>query len=304
MKVIEIKDVHKIYDGSEVEVHAVNGVNLTFEEGEFAAIVGPSGSGKTTLLNLIGGLDHPSSGALIVGGTDLSTLKPSALIDFRMKNIGFVFQSYNLIPVLTAKENIEFIMVLQKRARQERDNRTLELLKAIGLAGSEGNTLLARKMPPVPVDGGPETVDLGFVGEVEGVDPMMIDTLCSLGFVPVVYSICGDAEGRLMNVNADTAAAALAAGIKATDMVLVTEVPGVLRVFEDMSSTIPEIREADLGPLTSSGILKDGMIPKVEACFLALRGGVGTAHIICGTTPDAIVEQLFSGRNLGTRLTL
>ena len=107
-----------------------------------------------------------------------------------------------------------------------------------------------------------------------------------------------------MNVNADTAAAALAAGIKATDMVLVTEVPGVLRVFEDMSSTIPEIREADLGPLTSSGILKDGMIPKVEACFLALRGGVGTAHIICGTTPDAIVEQLFSGRNLGTRLTL
>lgn len=134
MKVIEIKDVHKIYDGSEVEVHAVNGVNLTFEEGEFAAIVGPSGSGKTTLLNLIGGLDHPSSGALIVGGTDLSTLKPSALIDFRMKNIGFVFQSYNLIPVLTAKENIEFIMVLQKRARQERDNRTLELLKAIGLA--------------------------------------------------------------------------------------------------------------------------------------------------------------------------
>jgi len=177
-------------------------------------------------------------------------------------------------------------------------------LKAIGLAGSEGNTLLARKMPPVPVDGGPETVDLGFVGEVEGVDPTMIDTLCSLGFVPVVYSICGDAEGRLMNVNADTAAAALAAGIKATDMVLVTEVPGVLRVFEDMSSTIPEIREADLGPLTSSGILKDGMIPKVEACFLALRGGVGTAHIICGTTPDAIVEQLFSGRNLGTRLTL
>jgi acetylglutamate kinase len=177
-------------------------------------------------------------------------------------------------------------------------------LKAIGLAGSEGNTLLARKMPPVPVDGGPETVDLGFVGEVEGVDPTMIDTLCSLGFVPVVYSICGDAEGRLMNVNADTAAAALAAGIKATDMVLVTEVPGVLRVFEDMSSTIPEIREADLGPLTSSGILKDGRIPKVEACFLALRGGVGTAHIICGTTPDVIVEQLFSGRNLGTRLTL
>jgi putative ABC transport system ATP-binding protein len=109
-------------------------VNLTFKEGEFAAIVGPSGSGKTTLLNLIGGLDHPTSGELIVGGTNLSTLKPSALIDFRMNNIGFVFQSYNLIPVLTARENIEFIMALQKRARKERDARTLELLQAIGLA--------------------------------------------------------------------------------------------------------------------------------------------------------------------------
>lgn len=134
MNVIVIREVHKIYNGSEVQVHAVNGVNLTFSEGEFAAIVGPSGSGKTTLLNLIGGLDHPTSGEFIVGGTDLSTLKPSALIDFRMNNIGFVFQSYNLIPVLTAKENIEFIMALQKRARKERDARTLELLQAIGLA--------------------------------------------------------------------------------------------------------------------------------------------------------------------------
>lgn len=134
MNVIEIRNLHKIYDRSELEVHAVNGVNLTFQEGEFAAIVGPSGSGKTTLLNLIGGLDQPTSGELLVGGTDLSTLKPSALIDFRLNNIGFVFQSYNLIPVLTAGENIEFIMALQKKARRERDARTLELLEAIGLA--------------------------------------------------------------------------------------------------------------------------------------------------------------------------
>jgi len=134
MNVIEIRNLHKIYDGSEVKVHAVKGVNLTFEEGEFAAIVGPSGSGKTTLLNLIGGLDQPTSGELLVGGTDLSTLKPSALIDFRLNNIGFVFQSYNLIPVLTAGENIEFIMALQKKARRERDARTLELLEAIGLS--------------------------------------------------------------------------------------------------------------------------------------------------------------------------
>ena len=134
MKVIEIQDLHKIYNSSEVKVHAVDGVTLDFQEAEFAAIVGPSGSGKTTLLNLLGGLDYPTSGQILVDGVDLSTLKSSALIDFRMRNIGFVFQAYNLIPVLTARENIEFIMSLQKIAAQERDDRTFELLKAVGLA--------------------------------------------------------------------------------------------------------------------------------------------------------------------------
>lgn len=133
MKVLELKNVHKIYNSSEVKVHAVNGVTLDFEKGEFAAIVGPSGSGKTTLLNMIGGLDQPSEGEILVDHTNLSRLKSSSLIDFRMRNIGFVFQSYNLIPVLTAKENIEFIMMLQKWNRQDRDRRTLELLKAVGL---------------------------------------------------------------------------------------------------------------------------------------------------------------------------
>jgi len=133
MKILEIKTVNKIYSESEVEVHAVNDVSLEFQEAEFAAIVGPSGSGKTTLLNLIGGLDMPSSGEIIIDGTDLSKLKSSQLIDFRMRNIGFVFQAYNLIPVLTAKENVEFIMSLQKWSRKERDERTFELLKAVGL---------------------------------------------------------------------------------------------------------------------------------------------------------------------------
>lgn len=133
MKVLELKKVNKIYNSSEIMVHAVNGVTLDFHEGEFAAIVGPSGSGKTTLLNLIGGLDMPSSGEIIIDGTDLSGLKSSQLIDFRMRNIGFVFQAYNLIPVLTAKENVEFIMNLQKWSKKERDKRTFELLKAVGL---------------------------------------------------------------------------------------------------------------------------------------------------------------------------
>jgi putative ABC transport system ATP-binding protein len=133
MKVLEIKDVHKIYESNEIQVHAVNGVSLAFQEAEFVAIVGPSGSGKTTLLNLIGGLDKPTSGNIIIAGTDLSKLKSSQLIDFRMRNIGFVFQAYNLIPVLTAKENVEFIMSLQKWEKKERDERTFELLKAVGL---------------------------------------------------------------------------------------------------------------------------------------------------------------------------
>ncbi|MFN8242226.1 MAG: ABC transporter ATP-binding protein [Bacteroidales bacterium] len=147
MKVLELKNVNKIYDGAEVPVHAVNDVTLGFRKAEFAAIVGPSGSGKTTLLNLIGGLDMPSSGEIIINGTNLASLKSSQLIDFRMRNIGFVFQAYNLIPVLTASENVDFIMSLQKWPREEREARTNELLKAVGLAGRE-------KSRPAKLSGG------------------------------------------------------------------------------------------------------------------------------------------------------
>jgi putative ABC transport system ATP-binding protein len=133
MKVIDIKNVHKDYNDSEVKVKAVDGISLSFDEGEFAAIVGPSGSGKTTLLNLLGGLDKPSEGEIIIGNEKISELSPSRLIDFRLHNIGFVFQAYNLIPVLTAKENVEFIMDLQGKSKAEKDKRTKELLEEVGL---------------------------------------------------------------------------------------------------------------------------------------------------------------------------
>jgi putative ABC transport system ATP-binding protein len=133
MNVIEIKDLVKIYNSSEVKVKAVNGITINFEQGEFTAVVGPSGSGKTTFLNMLGGLDRPTSGSVKIGGTDVWSLSSRKLIDFRMNNIGFVFQSYNLIPVLTAGENVEFIMHLQGKPKKERENRTKELLEAVGI---------------------------------------------------------------------------------------------------------------------------------------------------------------------------
>ncbi|MDP1624061.1 MAG: ABC transporter ATP-binding protein [Bacteroidales bacterium] len=133
MSIIAIENLKKSYRDSEVEVHALNDINIAFDQGEFTAIVGPSGSGKTTLLNMIGGLDKPDNGRILIGGEDITKLSSRKLIDFRMHHIGFVFQSYNLIPVLTALENVEFIMHLQGIKREKRLSRATELLEAVGL---------------------------------------------------------------------------------------------------------------------------------------------------------------------------
>jgi len=154
MKIIEVTNLVKIYKEAEIEVAAIDGVSLTFEEGEFTTIVGPSGSGKTTMLNMIGGLDRPTSGSIQINGTDIGKLRSSELIDFRLKNIGFVFQAYNLLPVLTAKENIEFIMQLQGKSKAERDQRAEELLQAVGLldrANSRPNKLSGGQQQRVAV---------------------------------------------------------------------------------------------------------------------------------------------------------
>ena len=140
MALIELNNVLKVYDGTAVPVKAVDKVNLKIDTGEFTAIVGPSGSGKTTLLNLIGGLDQPTEGKIIVDGTDISTYKPDELINFRLHHIGFVFQAYNLIPVFTAKENVEFIMLLQNIPKTEREKRAIDFLNAVGLQDKINNT--------------------------------------------------------------------------------------------------------------------------------------------------------------------
>ncbi len=134
MSVIKVKGIQKIYnEGSAIEVRALNGIDLVVEKGEFTAVVGPSGSGKTTLLNIIGGLDVATQGEVLIDGTTISGMSENELIGFRLNNIGFVFQAYNLIPVLTAKENVGFIMLLQKRSNDERENRVNELLDEVGL---------------------------------------------------------------------------------------------------------------------------------------------------------------------------
>ena len=134
MNVIETNNLIKIYQQGDIEVKALNDVSINFQQGEFTAIVGPSGSGKTTFLNSIGGLDTPTSGKVVINNVDITNLKSNELIDFRLRNIGFVFQAYNLIPVLTAKENVEFIMLMQGDSASERKKRAEELLSAVGLS--------------------------------------------------------------------------------------------------------------------------------------------------------------------------
>jgi len=133
MSVIKISNLTKTYKETQVPVHAVNGISLTIDRGEFTAIVGPSGCGKTTLMNMIGGLEVPTSGNVEINGVEISKLKSNELINYRLHNIGFIFQSYNLIPVLTAKENVEFIMQLQKKTKDKTEQRTVQLLQSVGL---------------------------------------------------------------------------------------------------------------------------------------------------------------------------
>lgn len=132
--IIDAHELVKIYDEKTVPIYALNNVHIHINKGEFTALRGPSGSGKTTLLNMLGGLDHPTSGYVEIDGQNINKMNESELMDFRLHNIGFVFQSYNLIPVLSALENIEFIMLLQNREKKDRYDRAMELLQMIGMA--------------------------------------------------------------------------------------------------------------------------------------------------------------------------
>jgi acetylglutamate kinase len=180
-------------------------------------------------------------------------------------------------------------------------------VKAVGLQGAERDTLVAKKLDPIKVtdENGKEVlVDLGNVGEVCSVDPLNLNNLINNGFVPVIYPICSTKDYKLMNVNADTAAAHIAKTIKAEEMILITDVPGIMREFGKPETTIREVTVAQLQQLIDIGVVKDGMVPKAQACELAVLGGVKAVHMLDGRERDAIVNQLLSGENLGTMVTL
>jgi putative ABC transport system ATP-binding protein len=133
--VIETKNLARVFGAGETRVTALDDVSITVKEGEFTAITGPSGSGKTTLLQLIGGLDEPDSGDVLLSGANIAQMSGAKLSDFRRDHIGFIFQSYNLIPVLSAEENIEYIMLLQGVPEKARKSRVREMLALVGLDG-------------------------------------------------------------------------------------------------------------------------------------------------------------------------
>jgi putative ABC transport system ATP-binding protein len=134
MIAVDVKSVRKVYKRDSQELTVLDGIDLQVPEGEFVALMGPSGSGKTTLLNLIAGIDRPTSGQVIVAGTDVAQLSESALAAWRSRNVGFIFQFYNLIPVLSATENVELPLLLTNLSKKERRERALTALKVVGLA--------------------------------------------------------------------------------------------------------------------------------------------------------------------------
>jgi putative ABC transport system ATP-binding protein len=136
---VDVRQVRKVYRRDSQELMVLDGLDLTIPEGEFVALMGPSGSGKTTLLNLIAGIDRPTSGSVIVAGTDVARLSESELARWRSHSVGFIFQFYNLIPVLSAVENVELPLLLTKLSRKERRERALTALKVVGLADRSGH---------------------------------------------------------------------------------------------------------------------------------------------------------------------
>ena len=166
--------------------------------------------------------------------------------------------------------------------------------QAVGLSGKDGRMLVARKYR--------SDVDLGQVGEVHEVHPELVVQLSAQGYIPVVASLGIGEDGMSYNLNADTAAGALAVAVGAGKFVLLTDVPGVYRDYDGTRELISELRAADVAALIEDGTVSRGMLPKINACLAAIRGGVPSAHIIGGGLPHALLVELFTERGIGTML--
>jgi acetylglutamate kinase len=197
---------------------------------------------------------------------------------------------------VTDSETMEVVeMVLAGRANKALVSKIIqEGGKAVGVSGKDGRMLVARKHQGA--------ADLGQVGEIQEVDPALVTQLSAQGYIPVVASLGIGEDGASYNLNADTAAGALAAAVGASKLILLTNVTGVYRDYHGDRDLVSELHAPEAEALIRDGSINQGMIPKVEACLEALRGGVPSAHIIDGAVPHALLVELFTERGIGTML--
>src|SRR5271154_2880387 len=227
------------------------------------------------------------------GGPQLDKLQATLGLDTRMVNGRRV----------TDKESIDVTaMVLNGLINTRILAICRELdIEAIGLSGVDAGLIRAHKRAPVPIfPGSSETVDYGFVGDIDSVNVAVIDKLLQNGLMPVVSPLSADSSGTLLNINADTVAAALGGALSAEKLVLCTGVPGILERVSDVGSVISYTDIKGLGRLRDAGSLTDGMLPKALAIETAIRGGVRRVHVITYKSPDSLLAEIFTNEGTGT----
>lgn len=177
-------------------------------------------------------------------------------------------------------------------------------VQAVGLSGVDGDVLSAKKRPPAevvdPVTGQSQVVDYGHVGDITRVDTSLLQLLMEHKYVPVIASLASDAQGNILNINADTVASAIAKDLQASKLVILTGVPGLLRRKDDPSSLVSRITTAEAKAAMKTGSVSGGMLPKLKALVDAVEGGVGRGHILSGTEPGALLLELFTSQGSGT----
>ncbi len=189
--------------------------------------------------------------------------------------------------VLTGRINKELVVQLNQMGAG-----------AIGLSGKDASLLKVRKISPERTGG----VDIGFVGEIVAVDTQVLTYLCEKGYIPVVSSIGADDQGQTLNLNADTVTGAIASALEAEKVIFLTDVPGICRDKSDVSTLISSVTAAEVRYLLQSGLVDEGMVPKLEGCLRALDGGVRKAHIINGSVPHALLMEVFTDKGIGTMI--